>query len=216
MSTNVEINLGTEAVTYVKECLASGNTLATLLLQSHNIDNGSVVTFLPIGTSDADAKKFKSGGKLPTLASESHKEITADDGSKWRMVPKPNTKSELVTIIQDFLRAKQEHICIFEDAVSAPTDPWLLTSGTRVLIFNNEVYHCLTQDDVAHTNRILSTINRTTTWRFIGALTSVPDGKTFAFDTRTLTNDDLKAVATKTKIIVIGAYDGEGYLIWKQ
>lgn len=207
--------LGAEALLYIKEFLADGRTLSQLLLQSRNIENGSVITFLPPGTSSEVAVQFTTGGKLPPHSNESEKEITADDGSRWRMVPKPDTSAQLVEIIQNFLLDNQRNIAVLEDSSAAPTDPWLLSSGTRLLTYDDEVFHCLGSVDANEPERILNTINVATSWRFVAALTRLPKG-TFAESTRELNSEEIRILAHETKIIIVGAYDGEGYLVWQQ
>lgn len=215
METIEQTKLDVEAASFIKDTLGKGKTLSKLLLASHEIASGSVYTFLPADTSTETANDFAGGGKLPPLPAETHEHFTSEDGAKWRMVPVPNADADIVTTIQNFLRAEQGHVCIFEDAVAKPTDLWLSSAGTRVLTFNDEVYHWLSQDDV-ETTKILNTIRRANSWLFMGAMTSTLKIKGFASDAGTISYDALKTMAEETKIIVVGAYDGEGYLIWSK
>jgi hypothetical protein len=207
--------LGTEALLYMKEHLADGRAFSQFLLQTHNLDKGSVITFLPPGTSSEVSIQFTTGGKLPHLSKESEKEITSDDGSRWRMVPKPDTSAQLVGIMQNFLLNDQWNVAVFEDASAAPTDPWLSSAGTRLLTYDDEVFHCLGSVDANEPERILNTIDVARSWRFVAALTCVQRA-TFAERTQKLDREELQTLAQEAKIIIVGAYDGEGYLVWQQ
>lgn len=211
-----EITLGTEAIDYIRQRLASGNTLATWLLQRADIDNGRVVTFLPPYVNEEAAKEFTTGGKISEPFFESHENVTNDQASAWKMVPTPNTDLLLVETIQAFLTTGEERICILEDPLAKANDPGLTTAGARVLVFKEEVYYLLSEPEVEG-KRVLESIRRAAThWLFIGAMTSMPKGFAFTPDTQQLTARELRAIAEQTEKIIIGAYDGEGYLIWNR
>ncbi len=69
MSAFKEIELGTEAVTFVTESLKFGETLSKLVLEVIDVKRGRVVTKLPSNVDEKAANDFKSGGKLPRLSS---------------------------------------------------------------------------------------------------------------------------------------------------
>src|SRR5437879_929426 len=109
-----EIELGTSGIAYVRECLESGKTLARLLLQTQDLNEGTVVTRLPVSVDDAAAKDFGSGGKLPELYPRT-----------TNLQPVPDSDFLLVPEIQGFLRESNTNVCIFEDSSANPTDPFL-------------------------------------------------------------------------------------------
>ena len=43
-----------------------------------------------------------------------------------------------------------------------------------------------------------------------------PRAEAISFTERGLTSDQLKKLAKESEAIIIGAFDGEGYLIWKK
>lgn len=208
-------NLGAEAASIIKHALAKGGTLSRLLLASHEIEDGSVYTFLPAGTSTEAANEFGSGGKVPPLPSEAPENFTSEGGARWRVSPVPNVDAYLAITIQHFLRAAQGRVCIFEDAVARPTDLRLASANTRVVVFDDEVYHWLAQED-SETASILNTIRQVRSWQIVAAMTSTQKVQDLTPDTRIISYDALKTMSEDAMTIIVGAYDSESYLIWNR
>jgi hypothetical protein len=200
-----EIKLGLEAITYLKDRLSCGNTLANILLQNCDFEVGSIFTILPANISDEVAKEFKTGGKLPSLL--------AADYEQSNLEPIADMDSQLVTDIHVFLSANEGHVCVFEDASAERNYPFLQALDTRFSFFNDEVYHLLSHEDLDD-NKILKTIRAARSWLFIGIMASVSQDISLSLEHKDLTMDDLNLLAKGTEKIIVGAYDGEGYLIW--
>ncbi len=207
-----ETELGPEAIQYIRECLTEGKTLAHYLLQISALDKGTVFTFLPVDVSYEEAKNFRDG-ILPEPPPETHKYFTAADGTVMRMVPKPNTGDWLVGVIRMFLSSGEGRVCIFEDALAQPTDPWLAHYDGPVLTCEDEVYHFLSGRDIER-DKIGEVVRHARSWLFIGAMTSVPQGIDFPSMAQTIARTELRRLAERAENIIVGAYDGEGYLIW--
>ncbi len=210
-----EIHLGSEALEYIRASLAQGKTLASYLLQRPDLENGHVLTFLPPQVSEEQVKEFTFGGKLPTPPAETHTFFTAKDGSRYKAIPIPNTDFWLVAAVEDFLKAGEGAICCFEDALAKPGDPWLSALDTPVWVFQDEVYHFLVYTDPKG-RKIESVIRRAKSIfpPLIGAFTFVTKKIEAVVDARGLGSTELKTLAENAEKIVVGAYDGEGYLIW--
>jgi len=201
MNAHREIEFGAEGIGYVTKCLELGKTLSKLLLQIRDLNTGRVVTRLPSDLDDATAKDFETGGKLPPLSPRT-----------TTLQPVPNTDLLLSEEIQVFLAAGDRNVCIFEDASASPSDPFLHSLDTRYVTFEDEVYHLLCQADKDQ-DSILATVRRAHSWLFIGVLTSAPPGVDLCSE-GVLTKSLLKFLAEEARKIVVGAYDGEAYLIW--
>ena len=50
----------------------------------------------------------------------------------------------------------------------------------------------------------------------IGVMTSLPEGHYLALEKKKITSEELKLLAERAEKIIVGAYDGEGYLIWSK
>ncbi|HEV2826949.1 MAG TPA: hypothetical protein VGW76_05050 [Pyrinomonadaceae bacterium] len=205
MNTFKKIELGSEGVEYVKRQLTLGHTLAKSLLASHDIGTGRVFTILPASTDDAAAKDFESGGKLPSLFSPNDNDSNLE--------PVPNTDSYLVDQVRTFLHEGNDRACVFEDASAAPGDPYLRNIETRISTMNQEVYHLLCPADISN-DKILKTIRLARSWLFIGVMTY--SSTDLCSGREPLTLQELTWLAQRAEKIVIGAYDGEGYLTWEK
>jgi hypothetical protein len=218
MDTYSEVKLGPEAVTFIKDRLANGKTLAKLLLRRGDLDGGKVSTFLPPGVDEAAARKFDSGGLLLPPTGETHRHYTTPDGTRSVMMPVSNTRPQLGVIIQEFLKQGEGHLCLFESAVASPTDGFLSSpklQELRVLTSEDDVYFLLTRDDL-DPEKIDRTIRHATSHLVIGVLAHLSKEDNFLPVAQKITDDDLKLLAERTQKIIVGAYDGEGYLIWSQ
>jgi hypothetical protein len=209
-----ELTLGIEAVEYIKTRLSNGKTLAHYLLKIQNIDSGSITTFLPSDVSMEQANKFQYGGVLPPTPKSKWRYFTADDGRKYVMAPTPREMRYLVKTIKDFLRIDESRLCIMEDALAKPNDPCVSRLKSRLLFFRDEVYYIVYHSDIKP-SYIRNTIEEAESIpTFIGAFTSLPkEGNVFS-DRQKISEDTLRVLAERTEKIFIGAYDGEGYLIW--
>ncbi len=211
-----ERSLGPEALEYIRECLAEGKTLARHLLERVDLESGTVTTFLPSDVSKEAASQFRTGGKLERDP-ETFVYRTAPDGSRVRWEPVPNTDPWLVSIVQAFLRAAEGRVCILENALARPSDPGLSRFQSRLLAFEDEVYHVLLSRELEGTE-IARAIGeaRCAYPPLIGVITFLAAEAGLPDEARDITSAQLRVLAERTQKIVVGAYDGEGYLIWSK
>lgn len=202
---------GFEAIEYIRYILEGGKTLSSYLLQNHDLDKGKVIACLPEGVSDKEAKEFEVGGKL-NVPPQSMK-------YKPRTIayPIPNTDSYLAGIVQSFLITKERRLCILEDATRRPDDPIITPVDDLMFAVENEVYYMLSVKEAENKEKVARTINvANSLWHFVCVMTSFPKGGTLLSDVKNIKVNDLKILADRAEKIAIGAYDGEGYLIWER
>lgn len=199
-----DIELGAAGLVYVRECLEAGKTFSRLLLKTHDLNTGTAVTKLPAGIEEAAAKDFDSGGKLPELYPRTSN-LQAVPDSDFLLIPEVNR----------FLSESSANICILEDSLANPTDPFLQSVKTRYSAFQDEVYHLICQPD-NNSDTISKTLRQAHSWLTIGALTSTPQETGICGQRGDLTLSNLTTMAQGTEVIIVGAYDGEGYVIWSK
>jgi len=208
-----EEKLGAEAVLYIRKCLSAGNTLAQNLLKNVTFENGYVTAMLPADILAKDATDFEEGIFPPSRHSEA--EIsTGIDKPKTGCLPASDMDFYLASMIEIFLNASESHICVLEDALFRPGDPILSKRKQEPIIFGDEVYYFLrgkdvSIDDIADTIKQVKSIPI-----FVGAMTSLPKGRTLLKSSDVLTLKEIAFVAKNVEKIFVGAYDGEGNLIW--
>jgi hypothetical protein len=210
-ATFVEMNLGPTAQRFMQERLADGNVLAHQILKSTPQLVGRVTTFLPSNVAPKSVEDFRNGGKLPTPPTSEWKGLHSDDETLL-MIPVSNTDSWLAAKIRDYLLQAKDRVCVIEDALKRPHDAVLRKLTTRYAVHNDQVYHLMFHAD-AENERVLKTIKAAKSNPiFIGVL-SVWQGD--PLDTkRGLTLAQLQSLSASTRGFFVGAYDGEGYLLW--
>lgn len=214
-----EIVIGTEAIAYVKERLNKGKTLARLLLQRQALEQGRVVAALPQYAGDELAKNFLGG--FHKEASPVAQDIDLTTGGTGRhIVPKVRTVDWLTEVIHEFLSKKEGGICLLENGLALPSDPWLQRRKSKICVLENDVYHMVSSENVAK-GKIMSAIGEAEgAWPpLVGVLARIPLEKIEQYELREevrITEKDLTLVAEQADKIIVGAYDGEGYLLWNR
>ena len=207
-----EVVLGSEGVEYLVDRLREGQTLARDLARRGDLERGALTTFVPLTATPQQILNFRDGIHAEPPA-ETHVVVTQDDGRRSRLVPKPNTDSKLVALLSSFLMLNHSRVCLFENASAEPGHEWLKRADVQIVTHDSEVYHPLTSS-MNEPDAILKVIRVSRSWLFIGALTSVARGFKIDRETRKLSREDLSLLADRTERIVVGAYDGEGFLLW--
>lgn len=212
MSKIIRYELDSEAISYIKEHLSLGKQLSKLLLGIHNFEKGKVVTFADESVDSISLRSLNTGGII--LPHDHGQEITDSSGKQWRIVEKPNMNKELETLIGDYLHKDDDRVVVFEDALAHASDP-NVPANLKYRTFDNDVYYLLESDDQC-SESIGETLKEAQSWLFICVLTSSVRFKRGGLENRHLSKDDLRQFAERAIAIVIGAYDGEGFIIWEK
>lgn len=187
-----EVYFTEEANRYLMEYLQYGHHLDTQLLTQLDLKKGKVTAFLPADVDPEIAQRFSEGGIARATESESC----------------------LVAMIQKCLTNGEGRLCVFEDPLAHPEDPFPAECNARRLILGKEVYYYLTPKDLEHI-QIRRTIREAEHPNFfLGVMTSIPPGNVFPQTVGIITTDEIHVLVERTEKIFVGAYDGEGYLIW--
>lgn len=202
-----EIYLGFEAIEYINDCLKNGNTLAQQLLQSFDIKKGEIVTYLPSYIQENAVKEFYYGGKLLGLKDYSESSIKANDY--------PTTF--LLSLIEKQLQSGDNSICIIENAIAKPQDQCLSLLNVKPKIYNDEVYHIFSAEDVVRDKIKNDFMQIKSVPTFIGATIVLPINVIKSFKLkRELNFEDFKTITSGIEKMFVGAYDGESYIIWSK
>ena len=219
MNRLVELELGIEAIMYIRECLADGNTLAKNLLASLDLSAGNVTTSLPKDANIEQAKTNFNWAVLPEAPESELVHYTMEDGRKATMKPKYEEDSQTVQAIQEYLQGELENLCVFENSIAEACDPqiYIRNKASKLWTFENEVYHILVGGKISEVRIRKAIKEASNAWPlFIGALTSFPGQRNDYSQKKVLNTNDLEVLAKRTQKLIIGAYDGEGYLIWNR
>lgn len=190
MSEYKEIVVGSDALRYVAEQLAGGRSLSREIASLLDISAGTVRTFVPVQVQEITHYHLIEGGFM-----DRHKNMD------W-----------LIDAIRGFLATGEGTGCVWEDPEMESHDPCVASCTFPLMFFGDDVYHLLAgyQSD---RNKIESAIREaTSSWRSLGVMTTVPTD----LGGKVLSCENLRALAVNAQKIVLGAFDGEGYLIWEK
>lgn len=213
-----QISLGSEALAYLRRQLSQGNTLAHCLLQRKDLAQGKMTTYLPRYV-DAETARYQfKEGILREPSPRHHRRILSLDGSVSTLVPKGSMETYLIRTLKQTLSNREESCCLFENVEVRAGDPWLSSTDALLPVawkYGSEVYFMFTKKTatihvIRHAIRVANAC-----WYFLGIVAAQPKRR-LPNGTHELTKARLKELAQQTERIIVGAYDGEGYLIWKR
>lgn len=211
-----EIFLDARSIEYIKECLIQGKTFAEYLLRNFDLHNSKVITILSDDITYEEAHQFKYGGKHKNYIPKVE-HYTDKNGKTWRSRSVPDMDPLLTDIICSYLKEGDDRFCIFEEVNARPNDPCILRAvDRRIMIYDDEIYYFLTKDTTDKMIIEKAIKYSELAWLFIGAMTSYPHQDKLVGNRVNITFDDLKLMADNVKTLIIGAYDGEGFLLWER
>lgn len=204
----------TEAgISYVLKSLRYGRMLSNLTARYLPIEKGKVKTFAHHSVEITDLSQFETtwiGRDLP----ESIRNFPEDD-SKRGIDPEMNFF--VVPAIQDFLAERNQNICIHEHIDARPTPQRMKHyADYPVLTFADQDVYFFIDDAEATIASIRQPFGTIPSWNAKAFLTSLPDNAEPLRKHQEIDLNLLKLMAKRTEKIIVGAYDGEGYLIWSR
>jgi hypothetical protein len=187
-----EFDFSHEAVGYVQNRLETAGTLGKQVRRCLNLEEGKVVALLPEDVEPEYAVRFQYGFWM-----------CGDEPWKW-----------VVSSISEYLARDPSRIVVFELSRPPTGVPGVTSDTFRIGKFQNELVLFLV-GPIAN-SAIINLAMRAAT-RFpdrLGYMTSSPTAHGDPSVTELITQDYLQELAARTEKIVLGAYDGEGHLIW--
>ena len=185
-----EFALGADAVRYMREELANGHGLARHLLDLP-LDQGSVSTHLPAGVSKADLLDFGSGG-----VGSGEENLRAAELIKERMSQ----------------AADGSPICVVEHPVASKGDRFLRRRQWPLFSVGDDVYlFAYAEEPIENVRRIVKEAHW---YPGIGVASSLPSGSPVLTDGDEADPELLKTLAQRAQLIIVAAYDAEGWLVW--
>lgn len=196
------------AILYVESVLSEGHTLAKLLLQRFKPQVGTVFILSPDPLDSSQVLQFDSGHfpQEPVSAT-----IGGLPGS---MSPIADSDDEFTRLICELLEAP-DSVCLIENFLARAGDPWLQRAKSCVVTHESEVFHAVfsedhTQDKIADAIREARGIP--VFIGVVGRLTSETAG--FIQKEKAVTASALESIAETARLVFVGAYDGEGFVLW--
>jgi hypothetical protein len=210
-----EIELGSEGIEYVRETLAHGKELSQCLLRILDLESGKLKTFLPPGIAPESVNQFSFGGKLPPTGKRTTVRLWG--GREYEAVEIPNVNDVPISIIAAHLESCATAFCIFENALSSAGDGWLKKTPVQTVTCGSSVYHFLTARQT-ELGLIETTLKRAKSISppTLGVLSRFSNGSRLDPRLGTIELAELEKIGEQSEKLIVGAYDGEGYLIWSK
>ena len=207
MTNIVERELGRPGIEWVRRGLV-GTKLGALLFGRHVLESGIVSALLPSTVSEANVDEFESGvlGSAPTPTRTI--ELNEPDGSTSHLVEKQSTDTFLVEMIRDFLRQSALHVCVFEDLIALPDEALREAPAAIVTVVDGVVFYVLTP---SHGRDTIAAVLREA-HKGIHMMVGVFGGHSSIPKASSL---DLADVIARLDRVIVDAYDGESYVIWR-
>lgn len=207
-----KFKLGAAGIQFVRQYLSNGLTLAQLLLEKLPLDKGTVITFLPEGVTKEESEEFESGGKIKTDPSLRETRVS-EDGRKWIFTPVQDNLALIMPHLLAYMSENHVRVCIFENASGGAQDPCIVKIHSNIYLYHNEVYHFVNSANI-DSSSVETAIREAHSYRLLGIGARVIGEKYRDTQKRTVNIDELKMFAENTEMLIVCAYDGEGYLIW--
>jgi len=179
-----------QALAYFQYNLADTNILSSALIKLVNFKAGRFFTLLP---DTADLKKineFRYGGMAGGV------------------------RDQISSIVLNKLHLDNKLSCIFDDATATfkpeYKDPFFLSYG---LVYKTEIYYLVVQKMASNEliNQCFCVSNAI--WHSLCVLSEIDLSNK---KEKNLSSKEIEDVCQLAQLIIVGAYDGEGYVFWEK
>jgi hypothetical protein len=190
---------------YFIEQLQDGNTLAQILLQYSLLDTGRYFALLQQSADKSLVYNFRFGGILP----QNPLEPITFRGKIYPGRKKASSHQELVMYLKNAMGSQT--YCYFDDQMHRREDVVAKQYKAETLYYNEELYLFLQSANFS-TERLEKMIRYADAqWYYMSVISEEEPGAN-----QEISTEKLQRIASRTTHIVIGAYDGEGYLVWQK
>lgn len=206
-----EVELGSEGISYLRAYLSEGKALSKYLL-TLPLEQGHTSSLLPPTVSIEASRQFELGGQVVSDA-----DLTYEIGAgSYKMVGPLGVENDLrlASFISAYISRTGQRYAVLEHALAEPGDPWLSQRSVKFFTCNSAVYIFLSVQDTS-LEMILTAVRAARAYRFTGILTN-PLALPEISVGHEVTPGLLRVLAAATEHIIVGAYDGEGEVIWSR
>jgi hypothetical protein len=194
---------------YTLNTLDDANALSIELLKLLDFKEGYFFTLLPEDSNFERLYEFKAGVILPQFPVQEQ----IIDEKKITFSRIPNRRKELSEMILKAMNSKPQFSCIFDDVRGRPHDKWSDSSfDLNLMFYQEDVYFLLNKNNIS-LERICKCLKMSCAiWHSLCVITSAD----FANIERLLTLEKIQEICLNVELVIVGAYDGEGYIFWEK
>ncbi len=192
-----KVNLDSQALEYIVDELSQGRELAKAVLLNTFLQKGKLFTYSP---EKFDIREMDDLGESISYLSDEY-------------VLQP-FREIIGREIVNYCNESESHIAIFETLGHVPVPPSLEDPGIRYFSIKGNKYDYIVKDFV-QSIRIERYLIDSSIYPTVIVLTTLPFGITIQ-PYQEIDEDLITSLATNANKIIIGAFDGEGYVIWEK
>lgn len=199
--------LGAAARDYVRERLAQGKTLSSLVLASIDLRAGDCWTYLPALIAEDTISRFDVSvlGPGPQYW---------DPINAVRIAPVDTRLEEpVIDDIHAYLAQGIERACVFEHHLASPGDPYLQTLTMPFFFHDEEVYLYL-HGGVQERATIAEAYKKARSFNMVGFLVDHTEAVLPSVSGTYVPRDALVRLACHVTMLFVEAFDGEGCVLW--
>ncbi|MBS0584972.1 MAG: hypothetical protein JSR76_01560 [Verrucomicrobia bacterium] len=177
-----------QTLAYLEDNLKGTNALSNAVLRETPFKEGEFYTFFPSGIQEHQMYNFTSGGIAGKV------------------------RHKLSYLIMEELEKAPKLTCIFDDIGATYTDGYEdeLFSKTGAH-YGEEVYYIISSGSISKALLDTCLYASNGAWHSLCVLSAVP--KT---EDRSLTSEEINEIAKKAELLILGAYDAEGFIFWRR
>lgn len=194
-----------QTLEYVTDQLQDGHSLARELLMNLDFKEGSFFSLLHPSADRTKIHEFQTGGILAVNPLED----VFFQGKIYPGRKKTHSIQQLALYLKNMLHTGQ--CCFFEDMVHNKSDPIVPEIEKHILYFHEEIYLYIQEAEFSEetANKLIHYADAQ--WYYMNIISEL--GPKFEVN---MTCEQLHNIALKATLIVIGAYDMEGFVVWKR
>jgi hypothetical protein len=201
---------------FFEDALIDANTLSNALLNAIDFRGGCFFTLLPENANLENLYKFTTYGILPQNPMIEY--LVNEQMSTYTEIP--TVDEEIAEFILDAIRSNNAAYCIFDD-VNAKADEETIELSNSIpsdlyfhsFFYKQEIYYLINKEEISQEIIAQGLKVSNAFWHSLCILT---DATFVDLTNRSLSIEKLKEASEKTKMIIVGAYDGEGYIFWEK
>lgn len=196
------------ALKYFKTSLKDANALSEEIINNTNLSKGNFFVFSTLDANIENIYKFESGGFLLQNSIIEYGE--GSKKSKHQLIP--NIRIEVSRQIRKMIEGKDTLYGIIDDVTLSSVDYLNVELFQKFGVsYNNEAYFAFNRDITDET--IQDMLRKSNAfWHSLCVLTLAETSTS----NHVLTRKQIEQIARDAQMILVGAYDGEGYIFWKK
>ncbi len=195
---------------YFKDNLSGANKMSDSIMRLVNFKDGHFFTLLPADMNVSKLLNFESGGVLSQ--NDLQDIFVLGKGVKGRIIP--TIHAYICNLVRESILKSKYLSCIVDDYNRDPNDLFEDELFSRYGIFiDSEAYYYFDQKNFSEESMEKSLERSNTFWHSLCFLTEMTLKD---ISDRKLGLNTVESFSREARLILVGAYDGEGYVFWEK